>query len=267
MLLKKLYKYLFVSRISLSNNLVYVENFIVRNFFLVFIIYIMLMLWQNIYGQKGDVIAGLSLRQMIWYLIVTEIITLSRSDVFNEVSVDVKNGNIAYMLNKPYSYVFYCFSNSLGEIGVKLITNATIGLIIGVLYVGPLIEFKLTQLPFVVLSILLGICINFFIHICLSLTSFWVEENSAFYWIYSKLVFTLGGMLIPIEMFPEWIERLARRLPFAYITYGPARLVVDFSLSNFASVLAFQLGYLLIFIGLSTFIYRKGVRALNVNGG
>lgn len=266
-MLKKLYKYLYIYKISLSNNLVYVENFIARNFFLAFIIYVMLMLWQNIYGQKGDIIAGLSLRQMIWYLIVTEIITLSRSEVFNEVSIDVKNGNIAYMLNKPYNYILYCFSNSLGEIGIKLITNVIIGLIIGVIYVGPLTEFKLNHLPFVIISLLLGICINFFIHISLSLTSFWVEENSAFYWIYSKLVFTLGGMLIPIEMFPRWIEKLARKLPFAYITYSPARLAVDFSFSSFINILAYQLGYLIFFFGLSMLIYRKGVRALNVNGG
>lgn len=266
-MLKKLYKYLFICKISLSNNLVYVENFIARNFFLAFIIYIMLMLWENIYGQKGDIIAGLSLSQMIWYLIVTEMVTLSRSDVFNEVSTDVKNGNIAYMLNKPYNYILYCFSNSLGEIGVKLITNIAIGLVIGILYVGPLTGFKLIHLPFVILSLLLGIGINFFVHISLSLTSFWVEENSAFYWIYSKLVFTLGGMLIPLEMFPEWIEKIARKLPFAYVTYSPARLAVDFSFSSFSKALFFQLGYLLFFFLLSMFIYRKGVKALNVNGG
>ncbi len=265
--MKKIAKYLHVMKVSASNNLVYVSNFIARNFFFMFIIYIMLMLWTNIYSQKGSTIAGFSLNQIIWYLIVTELVTLSRSNVFTEVSRDVKNGNIAYMLNKPYNYIFYSLSNSLGEIGVKLFTNVIIGVAIGFLYVGPLINFDFRHLPFILLSLLLGIIINFFIHISLSLTAFWLEENSPFFWIYQKLVFTLGGMLIPIDMFPNWLEKIAKNLPFAYVTYGPARLAVKFSYSDFVSTVLFQLGYLLLFLIISLLIFRKGVRALNVNGG
>lgn len=265
--LKKIRKYIHITKISLSNNLVYVTNFLARNLFFVFIVYVMLLLWKNIYGQKGDSIAGFTLNQMIWYLIVTEMVTLSRSNVFNEVSRDVKNGNIAYMLNKPYNYVLYCFSNSLGEIGIKLMTNMVIGLIMGIIYVGPLGGFKLLHLPFVGLSLLLGIFINFFIHITLSLTAFWLEENSAFFWIYHKLIFTLGGMLIPLELFPNWLQKISNKLPFAYITYGPAKLAVDFSFSRFVSTITAQSLYLLIFFMISMLFYRKGVKALNVNGG
>ncbi|MFA5523104.1 MAG: ABC-2 family transporter protein [Tissierellales bacterium] len=265
--MKKISKYSYITKISLSNNLVYFGDFLVRNFFFVFIIYIYMMLWTNIYGSKGGNIAGFTLNQMIWYLVVTEIVTLSRSNIFFEATQDVKNGNIAYMLNKPYNYILYCFSNSLGEMGVKLLTNALVGLIIGAICVGPLSGFNIMHMPFIVASILLGIFINFFIHISLSLTSFWLEENSAFFWIYGKLVFTLGGMLIPLELFPEWLRNIAVNLPFAYVTYAPAKLAVDFSLNRFVNTIAFQLVYLGIFFLLSLGIFRKGARALNVNGG
>lgn len=265
--MKKLSKYLHITKISLSNNLVYIGNFLTRNFFFVFIIYIMLLLWKNIYGQKGDNIAGFTLNQMIWYLIVTETVTLSRSNIFNEVSRDVKNGNIAYILNKPYNYVLYCFSNSFGEIGIKLLTNVLIGLLMGILYVGPLMGFKLYYLPFILVSLFLGICINFFIHISLSLTAFWLEENSAFFWIYQKLIFTLGGMLIPLDLFPDWLAKISKQLPFAYVTYVPAKLTVDFSFSAFMSTVVIQILYLFLFFTISILVYRKGVRGLNVNGG
>lgn len=265
--LKKFSKYNYITKISLSNNLVYFADFLVRNFFFVFIMYIMLMLWTNIYGSKGGNIAGFTLNQMIWYLVVTEMITLSRSNIFTEASLDVKNGNIAYMLNKPYNYILYCFFNSLGEMGVKLLTNMLVGLFIGILYVGPLASFNLIHLPFIVVSILLGIFINFFIHISLSLTSFWLEENSAFFWIYQKLVFMLGGMLIPLDMFPGWLRNIAANLPFAYVTYAPAKLAVGFSYNSFIYTIAFQLVYLGFFFTLSMVIFRKGAKALNVNGG
>lgn len=266
-ILKGISKYSCITKISLSNNLVYFGDFLVRNFFFVFIMYIYLMLWSDIYGNKEGLIAGFNLNQMIWYLVVTEMITLSRSNIFFDAAQDVKNGNIAYMLNKPYNYILYCFSNSLGEMGVKLLTNILTGTIIGILFVGPINNFNFAYLPLIALSILLGVFINFFIHITLSLTSFWLEENSAFFWIYNKLVFTLGGMLVPLDLFPQWLKNISVNLPFAYVTYAPAKLAVNFSYSGFIYTIAFQLAYLEIFFTLSMMVFRKGAKALNVNGG
>lgn len=266
--MKQFSKYGQVSRITMSNSLVYFWNFVSKNFFFVFILFVYLMLWTNIYGQKPEgIVAGLSLNAMIWYLIVTELVTLSRTDIHNQVNEDVKTGNIAYLLNKPYNYILYCFSYFVGEIGVKLLSNTLIGIVIGFIYVGPLKGFNILHLPFIILSILAGCTINFFVYICIALTSFWFEENNAFFWIYSKLVFTLGGMLMPLELFPEWLQGIAKNLPFAYVTYVPAKLAVDFSFTNFYRQFFVQIIYLIIFFSLAMLIYRKGAKNLNVNGG
>ncbi|MBU3127832.1 ABC-2 family transporter protein [Clostridium tagluense] len=265
--MKVLLKYGQISKITMSNSLVYFWNFLSKNIFFVFIMFIYLMLWKNIYAQKGSTIAGLSLNAMIWYLIVTELVTLSRTDIHVQVNEDVKSGNIAYLLNKPYNYVIYCFSYFVGEIGIKLLTNGIIGLSIGFIYAGTLENFNVLHLPFIFLSLIVGCCINFFIYITLALTSFWFEDNTAFFWIYSKLIFTLGGMLMPIELFPDWLQKISKYLPFAYVTYVPAKLAVDFSLSNFYKQFSIQLLYLGIFFTLAMTLYKKGAKNLNVNGG
>jgi ABC-2 type transport system permease protein len=261
-------KYSQVTKITMANSLVYFWNFLSKNVFFVFIMFIYLMLWRNIFSQKGSTsIGGFSLNAMIWYLIFTELVTLSRTDLHLQVNDDVKSGNIAYLLNKPYNYVLYCFSYFIGEIGIKLLTNALIGLAIGLIYAGILQNFRLVHLPFIILSLLLGCIINFFIYLCLALTAFWFEDNSAFFWIYSKLIFTLGGMLMPIELFPKWLQGISHYLPFVYVTYVPARLAVDFSFQSFAMESTIQLLYLGVFFALAMFLYRKGVKNLNVNGG
>ncbi len=265
--MQSLRKYGQISKITMSNSLVYFWNFLSKNIFFVFIMFIYLMLWKNIYAQKGNTIAGLSLNAMIWYLVVTELVTLSRTDIHVQVNEDVKSGNIAYLLNKPYNYVLYCFSYFIGEVGIKLLSNGIIGLSIGFIYAGTLDNFNLAHLPFIFLSLIAGCCINFFIYITLALTSFWFEENTAFFWIYSKLIFTLGGMLMPIELFPHWLQRVSKLLPFAYVTYVPARLAVDFSFENFYKQFSIQLLYFGIFFILAMTLYRKGAKNLNVNGG
>ena len=265
--MKLIRKYGQISKITMSNSLVYFWNFLSKNIFFVFIMFIYLMLWKNIYAQKGNTIAGLSLSAMIWYLIVTELVTLSRTDIHLQINDDVKSGNIAYLLTKPYNYVLYCFSYFVGEVGIKLLSNGIIGLFIGLIYAGTLKGFNFMHLPFILLSLIAGCCIHFFIYITLALTSFWFEENTAFFWIYSKLIFTLGGMLMPIELFPNWLQKVSKLLPFAYVTYVPARLAVDFSFVAFYKQFSIQLLYLGIFFSLAMALYKKGAKNLNVNGG
>jgi len=265
--MKQFRKYAEVTKITASNSLVYFWNFLSKNVFFIFIMFVYLMLWQNIFSSKGSTVGGLTLNAMIWYLVVTELITLSRPNVHLQVNSDVKDGSIAYMLNKPYNYVLYCFSYFLGELGIKLLTNSITGIAIGFVFVGALESFNFVNLPFVMLSIAAGCCINFFIYMTLALTSFWFEENKAFFWIYSKLIFTLGGMLMPLELFPQWLKSVAQYMPFAYVTYVPARLAVDFSLDNFYRQFGIQMIYLAVFFGTAMILYRKGTRSLNVNGG
>lgn len=267
-MMKSLNKYWHISMVTMSNSLVYFWNFLSKNMFFAFIMFIYLMLWRAVYAQNGTgTIGGLTLNGMIWYLIFTELVTLSRTDLHMQVNDDVKTGNIAYLLNKPYNYVIYCFSYFVGEIGIRFLSNSLIGLVIGFIYAGPLENFSFIYLPFIILSLLVGCAINFFIYLCLALTAFWVEENSAFFWVYSKLIFTLGGMLIPIDLFPKWLHSLSMYLPFAYVTYIPARLAVDFSFAGFLGQFPLQLLYLVLFFVLAISLYVKGVKNLNVNGG
>lgn len=169
------------------------------------------MLWRTIYSKGDGVIEGFNLNMMIWYLVLTEIITLSTTDYYQEVSSDIKTGNVAYLLNKPYHYVTYCFANNMGKVLFRMAINCLVGIGIGLLFVGKLVTFELYMVPFVFVALVLGTIINYFINFALAMTAFWVEENIAFRWIYQKLVFTLGGMLLPLDLFPKGLEQVSKK--------------------------------------------------------
>ncbi len=263
----KVSKYGYVFKTSMMDAMVYLLDFFGRSGFFAFILGVYLLLWKNIYGSGDGVIEGFTLSMMIWYLVMTEIVTLSTSNYYKEVARDVKSGNIAYLLNKPYDYILYSYANNMGKISIRFFVNIVVGVGVGILLVGLPGWIDIWSLPFIILSIIMGITINFFVNFSLALTAFWVEENSAFQWIYQKLVFTLGGMLLPLELFPHWIEGFSKHLPFAYITYYPGKLFVDFSRDLFVQVFLGQLIYLFIAIFMCYMVYRKGVKGLNVNGG
>ena len=101
----------------------------------------------------------------------------------------------------------------------------------------------------------------------IGLSAFFVEDVSAFMWIYQKLAFIFGGMLIPLDFYPQWLQVLANALPFSSITYGPARLFVTPTAEFFINVMTLQIIWIVILALLLTFTYRRGVTYLTVNGG
>lgn len=265
--LPSLMKYGYILKTSVMDAMVYVVDFFGGSIFFAFIMTIYLLLWRNIYGNEGQMIEGFTLNTMIWYLTMTEIVTISTTNYYKRVSEDIKSGNVAYLLNKPYHYVGYAFFDNMGKVLLRFVINSIVGIAVALLYVGPMEGFELWMVPMVALGLLMGIVLNFFCNFALALTAFWVEENMPFRWIFHKLIFTLGGMLLPLELFPERLGQISRWLPFAYITYRPAKLAVDFSFDGFLGVVAGQTIYGALAILLCLGIYKKGVKALNVNGG
>ena len=85
--------------------------------------FVFLNLWEYIYSDPTQIINGYTMKQMIWYVLVTEVLWFgSRNKILiREISQDIKTGNIAYNINKPYNYVFYIVAKHLGEITIKLI--------------------------------------------------------------------------------------------------------------------------------------------------
>ncbi len=116
-------KYLYIYKATLIENLAYIANVFLGfiNFFVM--MFVFLNLWQYIYSDNTQIINGYTMQQMIWYVLITEVLWFgSRNKILiREISQDIKTGNIAYNINKPYNYVLYIISKHLGEITIKLI--------------------------------------------------------------------------------------------------------------------------------------------------
>jgi ABC-2 type transport system permease protein len=66
------------------------------------------------------------MEQMIWYVLITETLWFGSKNkiLTRQISEDIKSGNIAYNINKPYNYIFYIIAKHLGEITIKFIIFA-----------------------------------------------------------------------------------------------------------------------------------------------
>ncbi len=260
-------KYTWVGLTSARSNLAYLGEVGMRVIFLGVILYIFLQLWELTYAETGATrLGGLTLAQMLWYLAITESITLSNLRVAPEVDEDVRTGALAIQLIRPLSYPLYRLWTTLGERAVRFALNLFAGTLIALLFVGP-IPLSPTGLLFFALALPCAFVLDFLGQFLIGLGAFWLEDTSGLYLIYSRLAMILGGMLIPLELFPESWQPILGWLPFASTVYGPARLFVQPSLSFLLDLLLRQGVFILLFTLLVARVYRVAVRRINANGG
>jgi len=261
-------KYRFIFKATLIESLHYVMNIFLGFATYFIILFVFINLWEYIYSDATMLISGYSMKQMIWYVIFTELMWFGGRNrtLTSQISTDIKSGTIAYLINKPYHYIMYTISKYLGEISLQFVFYLCVGLLIGHAFLGSIPGFTVSYLPLIMLSFFLGLMINAFLKMSINVISFWIEDSTPFQWIYDKLILVVGT-LFPIELFPVWLHPVIRCLPIFVVNYGPAKLMVDFSWETAIKVLLVQIIYFSISLLLLLMLYRKGVKKLNVNGG
>ena len=261
-------KYLYIFKSEFMTNLQYSFDIIVSSLNYCIIIFIFLNLWKYIYSDPNELINGYNINQMIWYVIITEILWMSTSgrSLCRKICNDVRSGNIAYNINKPYSYVEYALFSHLGVVLLRLIIIGIIGIGIGFIFLHSIPSLSIIKILGVIISCILSIIINLTLVISIGLISFYIEDANPFFWVYSKLLLIVGT-IFPLEFFPKIIQPIIKYSPIYVISYGPAKLFVNFNYSIFIKIIIAQLIYIIISLIICHLIYKKGVRKLNVNGG
>jgi ABC-2 type transport system permease protein len=186
---------------------------------------------------------------------------------YRDISNEVKNGEVAIRLLRPPSYLgthaAIFFSSTLFRFGFALlIGGATTWWFVGP---PPIASWQvLVVLP---LLLILTFALHFCIAAMVGLASFWVEDVTGIWFAIDKTKWILGGLLLPIEVFPSWLRQITDLLPFRHMLYGPAHLMLRFSWPEALSLFGQQAAWLAVFIGLLTMEYRSASRTIAVNGG
>jgi len=258
-------KYGAVARTAMQNTAVYTRSFLFRSLFFCLILFMFLQLWEKVTGEKG-MVAGYTMNRLLWYYTVAEIVTLTRSDIMERLNNDIRSGDVAIQLLRPYHYLGSLLADAAGQIALRLAINVPVGCLTALVLVGPLEGFRLVHLPFMILSVLLGLLLCMAMEALIGLTVFWTEDNTAFWWISQKLAFMLG-LFLPLEMLPAWLRQIAVFLPYPYMMYAPARLTSSFSWSQCAWLLPVQALYAAFLLAAGMWVYRNGSRGVQHNGG
>jgi len=260
-------KYTWIGYTSVRSNLAYMREVAVRTTFMATVLYVFMRLWTAVYAGSGvDRLGGLSQRQMIWYLMITEAIVLSAPRVSVEVDEDVRTGRVAVQLLRPLSYALSLLGKAMGERAVRFAVNLVSGVTIALLLVGP-IPISVTGLLIFALTLPLAFLIDFLGYFIVGLGAFWLESTVGLALLYSRLSMLLGGMLMPLEVFPQRLQPILRWLPFSTVVYGPARMFVAPEGGLFWRIAGVQAASFVVFALIAGSIQRVAIKRIQSNGG
>lgn len=265
---KTLIKYAAIAKTNFQNRLAYIWDVVAQSLLMVLFIFIFAQLWGATFEAQGSAeIAGLTLNQTVWYFVWAELLMMGKIRHVNAVSQEVKDGSLAYTLGRPYNYILYHFAFGLGNSVISMVVLGIAGSLVALSQVGMLESFSLVTLPGVMLVTLGAFVLDFCVMSIIALMSFFMEDVNSLQFIYHKIVFVLGGLLIPVDFLPDWLQSIARILPFNLAVYAPAKLFVAWDAGQFGYSLIMQALWIAVFMSLLAVVYRYGARRVSINGG
>lgn len=262
----RLSKYLALGKITFKERFSFFWDKLFYSLIIAIILFVFLNIWKAAYAGKAT-IEGFSIAQMIWYLAVAETIMFATGTTrIEEIGEEIRSGSLSNTLLKPWSFIGKELSVLSAGAAYTFLTTGIIGAVMAYLLVGP-IEFSIYSIPFLFLIFILAILLNFLIVLIFGVIGLWMEDSASIFWMYQKALFIVGGMLLPLDFYPDWLQKLSLMLPVSYVIYLPAKLSVHFDISKFATTIALQAFWIILVFIILWALFSKGVRRVSINGG
>ena len=200
----------------------------------------------------------------VWYVALTEWVTLAMPLISVDIEEDVRRGDVAYKVARPVSYLWTKVAEGFGNGLVRLlILGGAGGVAAWILSGTPPPPGVLLSLPLATLSFFLLVLWQ----TAIGLLAFWIGDTAPVFWVWQKMLFFLGGLLFPLEVYPEWLQRAAYCTPFAPLLHGWARLAFDADPAIAARTLLLLVAWGVVLTAFVAWLYRRALAVMDVNGG
>ncbi len=230
----------------------------VTAFFYVVVTAVLSELWKAAAEANDGTVAGYSATALVWYIATSESVTIPLPmRLIEDIGNDITNDTFAVELLRPVSPLPVRIGTQTGAMLPRLAACVCAGSVLALVSGGR--PPSIPALALAVPGVLLALLLNLVTQHAFAASAFWVRDTTGTWFLYQKLVFVSGGMLLPLEVLPDALETVCRWLPFMAMAYAPARLA---SGHVEPELLAIQVGWLLVIGLMADRLFAAGQRRL-----
>ena len=187
----------------------------------------------------------------------------------------IRTGDISYYLARPLDIYRYCYFQCCAKLIVDGITRCIpLLLIAGILGATNLsygitgVNWEGATLALFIMAIFCAVFLSASIEAFLSMTSFLTISGEGINALMLPLALITTGVILPVPLYPEWLQYLCYWSPFQLILDFPARILVgglgvEFILYGFIRSII----WIVVFFLLGRTLLKKGLTRFDVLGG
>ena len=227
-------------------------------------------LWKAIYASSPtDVVNGMTFTDTLIYVVLASALFSFMEMYFVwEIGRSIQSGLIVVQLIKPMGYRHYLFWSYSGSfatnffsvflptfIAIEIVTKGAVAL-------G-------TNLLWFVLSVVMGIIINYNVDLFVGTICLYTESIWGINMMKQVIVLLLSGATVPLAFFPETFRNVCYVLPFQSIYNTPLTILLMKSpgMSEVLPMLGIQLFWCVALTFITSLFWRISIRQITVNGG
>lgn len=185
-----------------------------------------------------------------------------------EIEAQVKNGNVAYELVRPLHLYGLWFARSFALRSIPTLMRCLPIFLIGGLWLGLSAPVSWGAGVVFFFSVLFALLLSSSITTLVLTSLFWTVSGEGVQRLMPHFTLLFSGTLIPLPLFPSWMQPFLNLQPFRGVMDIPCRLYTGIiPLTEAGYYLGFQLAWALFFISLGKWLMQRAMQKLTIQGG
>jgi len=228
---------------------------------------IYLVVWSTIAEQHGGSVEGITAGQFAAYYIVWTLVR-NMNIVFTPYGWEerIREGQLSAQLLRPLHPIHYDVAFFAGWKLVVIVMWLPIAVVLSLIF-HPELDVSALEVAVFAVAIWGAYLIRTMFLWLLGMTSIWTTRASALFETYVMAELLLSGRLVPLQLMPDWAQRLADLLPFQWTFFFPIQaLVGELSTEELLQGLGMQVLWTAIGTGLVLVAFRRSVRHYSAVG-
>lgn len=234
-------------------------NFIGRTFFSLVISYY---LWASVYEVRGvNELNGFTLNKMIlYYLVVPLMFRIQQGETIGSISREIYDGGLNKYILYPLNYYTYKITTHLANSSFYFLQLIFLLLVYNIFVHDPKVyQFDILNSFLFVIVLILASITYFALNSISEMIAFWADNIWSLGVIVRFLALFLGGGMIPLTFFPDWVQSILSYTPFPYLIHFPMQILFgEIQLQTFVFNSFILIFWFLFFLFLSNHLWQKG---------
>jgi ABC-2 type transport system permease protein len=185
-----------------------------------------------------------------------------------EIAERIRTGDVVADLYRPVDFQAYWLAHDLGRAAFELLARGIPPVLFGAIVFHLRLPHTLTTWLAFMASLAVAVIVSFGLTFMVNLTAFWLIDDRGANQLSTAIQLFLSGILLPIVLFPHWLEVIARNSPFAATVQLPVEvLLAKHPGASLLPVLTLQLLWAVGLLGLGRVVLAAATRKVVIQGG